>query len=117
MISVEREAKTVDEAILKGLAFIGLTLDEVRIEILEEGNKGFLSLGSKLAKVRITERAKDENVGVSFLEGLLDNMGFMARISATETPEAITFEISGENMGAIIGHRGETLDSTGFPCV
>lgn len=53
--SVETKGKSVDEAVFNGLQQLGLGIDEVDIEVLEEGTKGFLGLG-KHAVVRLTER-------------------------------------------------------------
>ena len=53
--SIEVKGKSVDEAVYNGLMQLGLGIDEVDIEILEEGGKGFLGIG-KSARVRLTER-------------------------------------------------------------
>jgi spoIIIJ-associated protein len=50
----------VDEAIFKGLDELGLSIDEVDIEILEEGGKRFLGMGNKQSQIRLTERDKQE---------------------------------------------------------
>lgn len=55
MESKEFKGKSVDEAIYNGLVAMGLSLDEVEIEVVQEGTKGFLGLG-KSAVVRLTER-------------------------------------------------------------
>lgn len=57
---LEIEAKTIDEAIFKGLEQMGLAFDEATIDILDEGSKGFLGLGGRLAKVRLTKREAQE---------------------------------------------------------
>ncbi|EGS32206.1 RNA-binding cell elongation regulator Jag/EloR [Megasphaera sp. UPII 135-E] len=57
MRSVEGTGKTIDDAIRSGLVHLGLIQDEVDIEILEEPKSGFLGFGSKLARVRLTEKA------------------------------------------------------------
>ena len=49
MAFVEAKGKTVDEAIFKGLEEMGLSLDEVDIDIVHEGGKGLLAL----AKARL----------------------------------------------------------------
>lgn len=54
MMSVEKTGKTIDDAITDALIEIGATTDEVDIEILERGSKGFLGLGAKEARVRVT---------------------------------------------------------------
>lgn len=54
--SVEITAPSVEEAILLGLTRLRATRDQVNIEVLAEGSKGFLGLGSREAKVRLTRR-------------------------------------------------------------
>ena len=57
---MEFTAKTEDEAIAKGLAYLGLDRDDVSVEILERGKTGFLGIGSVPAKVKLTYEAPDE---------------------------------------------------------
>lgn len=66
MRSIEKKAKTVDEAIWSGLQELQLNRDQVRVEIIEPGSKGFLGLGAKAAHVRLTEVQSEEKV--SFAE-------------------------------------------------
>ncbi len=54
--SVEITAPTVDEAVILGITRLGVTRDEVDIEIVDEGSRGFLGLGARDAVVRITRR-------------------------------------------------------------
>lgn len=54
--ALEVEGKSIDEAIFSGLEQMGLSFDEVDIEILQENSKGFLGIGKSLAKVRLTKR-------------------------------------------------------------
>ena len=60
MRSIEVQGKSVDEAIFRGLDQLGLSIDEVDIEILEEGGKRFLGIGTKQCMVRLTERDREE---------------------------------------------------------
>ncbi len=55
--SLEYIAATAEEAIQKGLTALNVTREEVDIEVLEAGSKGFLGIGSRQAKVRLTVRA------------------------------------------------------------
>lgn len=57
---LEVEGKTIDEAIFAGLEKMNLSFDEVDIEIIDSGNKGFLGIGSRLAKVRLTKRTEEQ---------------------------------------------------------
>ncbi len=52
--SLEIIAHTIEEAIEEGLEKLGLTMDEVEVEILDEGTKGIFGLGSRQARIRLT---------------------------------------------------------------
>lgn len=62
MRSIEVTGKTVDIAIFNGLQQLGLSIDEVAIEILQTETKGILGFGAKPAKVRLTEKPQEEVV-------------------------------------------------------
>ena len=57
MNTIEKTAKTVDEAIAEALAELGIDKDDAEIEILDEGSRGFLGLGGKEASVRVTAKS------------------------------------------------------------
>ena len=54
MKSIEKVARTVDEAITEALIELGASTDEVNIEIISKGSKGLLGIGAKQAKVKVT---------------------------------------------------------------
>jgi spoIIIJ-associated protein len=56
--SLDVSAKTVDEAIEVGLARLGLSRQQVTIEIIKEGKRGVFGLGAEEAVVRLTPRPK-----------------------------------------------------------
>src|SRR5574340_1425594 len=51
--TLEIIATSVEEAVAKGLSQLGLTEDAVEVEVLDSGSKGFLGLGTRLARVRL----------------------------------------------------------------
>lgn len=61
-ITIEKTAKTVDEAIDRALAELNVSMDEADVEILETGSKGIFGLGGKDAKVRVTVKDGDEPI-------------------------------------------------------
>lgn len=111
--SIEKTAKTVDEAI--DLALLHLKADRkmVDIEVIEAGNKGFLGfIGNKQAKVKVTLIENNSlKKATFFVNEVLSKMGVEADVDATEAEECINIKISGENVGLLIGRRGETLDA------
>ena len=107
--SIEVKAKTVDEAILNGLSELGLGIDQVDVEIVQEG-KGFLGLG-RSAVIRLTEKQTLASDAEQFLNELFVKMGVQATASAAEDEKSIKVDIAGDSTGILIGRRGETLDS------
>lgn len=112
MKSIEMIGKNVEDALQKALKKLNLNRDKVEIEILDEGSKGLFNLiGSKPAKIRV--KIKRDYVGEAkvFLNDILKNMNIKSNIEIKEEDNVININLSGDNMGLIIGHRGETLDS------
>jgi spoIIIJ-associated protein len=58
--NLEVIAPTIEEAIKNGLTDLGLTEEDVEIEILDEGSRGLFGLGSRLARVRLTVKSASE---------------------------------------------------------
>lgn len=135
--TLEKTARTEEDAIAAALAELGLDRDEVSVEILERAKSGFLGIGASPAVIRVSYEAPDEkpvekaaekpaaaaaqapvdeNADYAavreFLGGLLERMGVKAQISiAPKDNGGISVNLSGDGMGAIIGRRGETLDA------
>ncbi len=62
MREYEASAKTVEEAIEKGLQELGVSIGDVDVNVVEEGSKGLFGLfGSRMAKVRLTVKADRED--------------------------------------------------------
>lgn len=112
MRSIEMSGKTVDEAIEKALLELKTTRDEVEVEILEKGSKGLLfGIGSKPAQVKLTVVKNYCKEAREFLGSMLKSMNIEADIDIKEKNKNIIINLSGEDMGILIGYRGETLDS------
>lgn len=136
--SIEKSAKTEDLAIAAALEELGLSRDDVTVEILERAKSGFLGFGASPAKVKVSyevpdvvveepapvvveEAAAEEVVACentahekvyNFVNGLLEHMGVRANIEITEKEDGgINVNLSGKGMGVVIGRRGETLDA------
>ncbi len=116
MKSVEKTGKTVDEAIQAALEELGVKREEAKIEVLDEGAKGFLGiLGARPARVRVTvDNSLDAKVNAAreFLAGLLERMNVSAEIETEIGEDQLVYmRLSGRRMGVVIGRRGQTLDA------
>ncbi len=109
--TIEKTAKTKEEAIQLALTEIGATLDEVEVEVVEEGTKGFLGIGSKDAVVKVTYNDSSAKRAEKFLGRLFEIIGEEVKIDVTKDKENLSVELSGPDMGIVIGKRGETLDA------
>ena len=124
MESLEVTGKTVDEAIEKALAQLGVGRDDVEVVVVDKGRSGILGLGSGEAKVRVDLRSGDlVDLAKATIENILRIMGVKATVGLPETPvragagetgDNLTFNIDGEDAGLLIGRRGETLSSLQF---
>lgn len=110
---IEATGKTIEEAIENGLNMLGgIDRDLVSVEVLEKPKPGFLGLGGTSARVSISFEEDVVSKATGFLEELLNRMGAEAGIKAEQkSDETIVIELSGDNMGILIGRRGETLDA------
>lgn len=111
MLSVEKSAKTKDEAIAAALAELKASADEVEIEIIEEGSKGFLGIGNKNAVVKVTLIPNPAKRAEDFLNGLFTITNEDVTVDVNKTNDGLDIELSGPDMGIVIGKRGETLDA------
>ncbi len=123
MENLDISAKTVEEAIERGLRQMGLSRDEVEITVLNKGKSGFLGMGAEDAVVRLTPLApvKQKNdlaeATKVALEEILQRMKLNAHVElrsdVQEEAESdfppIALDVSGDDLGILIGRRGETL--------
>ena len=109
---VEKTGKTVQEAIDLALEDLQCSRDNVDIEVIEEGTKGIFGLiGNKVARVKVTIKESNSEKAKEFLVSVLEKMNVDAEIIAEETEDSILLKVKGDDIGIVIGRRGETLDS------
>ena len=109
--TIEKSAKTKEEAIELALSELGASLEEVEVEVIEEGSKGFLGIGSKDAVVKVTYSDSSEKRAEKFLDGLFEILGEEVKVDVKKNDDDLAVELSGPDMGIVIGKRGETLDA------
>jgi spoIIIJ-associated protein len=133
--TLEIIAPSVEEALAQGLPQLGVTKDQVEVEIVDEGNRGFLGFGARQMRIRLSLKAQAEAQSLPDVEGpaashdpllnfsiqaareLLVKMKLSARVSAVygetdpsgDTP--ILIDIQGDDLSILIGRRAETLNA------
>ena len=116
---VTEEAKSVDDAIEKGLHRLGVSRDEVEIEVLEEGSKGVLGIiGGSQARVRLKLRdytgaavVKIEEIVAGLLK--LMDISSQVRVELQGDTYAVDIETAGAD-GLLIGKKGQNLEALTF---
>ncbi len=110
---IEITARTVDDAITEGLIKLGTTSDKIETEIIEKGSSGFLGIGSKPAVVKIWKKFTIKDFIVDFLSDVFRAMDMKVdiTINVSEDEKNVDVELKGDDMGVLIGKRGQTLDS------
>ena len=113
---IEVSAKTVNEAITEACQKFGVTSDRLEYEVIEEGSSGFLGIGSKPAMIKAAVKVIEvslEDRAKTFLNDVFSamDMNVVVDVIYNETERAMDIELSGDEMGVLIGKRGQTLDS------
>lgn len=108
--------KTVDEAINTACEKLNTERDKVSIEILELPSKRLLGLlGASDAKVKVTYEETVEDRAKNYLNNIIEKMDLGdVVVDTTEGDNGIKFDLKGDDLGIIIGHRGETLDAVQY---
>lgn len=136
--TLEVIAPSVDEAIDKGVAELGVDEGQVEVEILDEGGSGFLGLGGRQARVRLTVKGSPKisraqapvaplsaseaenlvSITKATVSELLEHMGVRAEANAKMgeadepgMPAPVLVDIQGGDLSYLIGRRAETLNA------
>ena len=110
---IEFKGKTVDDAITEATIQFGVTSDDLIYEVIEKGSTGFLGINKKLAVIRAKKKDTLEDIVQEFLENLFKVMEVETVVDIKYNDEDKTMDINltGPEMGVLIGKRGQTLDS------
>ena len=111
---IEITAKTVDEAITEALIKLGTTSDNIEYQVIEKESSGFLGIfNNKPAKIKARCKYTPDGAASKFLTQVFDQMNLKVNldIKYDELESKLDIDLSGEDMGVLIGKRGQTLDS------
>lgn len=126
MNSIEKTGKTVEEAKENVLKELNIdNLDKLKWEILEEPTSGIFGIGTKEAKVRAVVKDKTEKKSESessavdvkakeVLNQIIKYLGIQVDFKEQKEEDRITIDITGSDIGILIGKRGQTLKALQF---
>ncbi len=121
MRQIEISAPTVEEATSQALQELGVNRTQVDVEVLDEGKTGMLGIGKENARIRVTVIDGNDDSRLKTIEdvlmGLLERLDLAAEIHTEnalvadeeEQAQPVVLDISGEELGILIGRRGQTL--------
>ena len=110
---MEFSAKTVSDAITDACQKLEVTSDRLEVVVVEEGSAGFLGIGSKLALIKARVKCSVTDNAKNFLAEVFEAMDMTVVIDVKydEEEKSMDIDLSGDEMGVLIGKRGQTLDS------
>jgi spoIIIJ-associated protein len=113
METIEITAGTVEQAIEKAEAQLGLSRDQLKVEVIREGRSGILGVGGREAVIKVSSTTLPEEDAAShvleILDKLLGLMGVQGNIQVLSAESPLELNVKGEDLGILIGRRGQTL--------
>ena len=115
MKSAEGRGRTLDEAVDAALIELQESRRHVDVKIVSETPEEtvvevtVLDESSAAAPTTAAPANGKAEAARTLVEGLLKHMGVRAQVTVRQGAEPITLDISGRDLGALIGWRGETL--------
>ena len=110
---IEISAKTLEDAITEACQKLSITSDKLDYIVVEEGSNGFLGIGSKPSVIKARVKGSLTDVAKEFLNDVFAamNMNVVINVKYDEAEKTMDIDLSGDEMGVLIGKRGQTLDS------
>lgn len=109
----EYTGKTVEDAVMEAAIQLETSSDKLEYEVLDKGSSGFLGIGSRPAKIRACKVLDRKGRVEEFLKQVFGAMNMVVQITIEEDQEenTLNIDLAGDDMGTLIGKRGQTLDS------
>ena len=113
---IEITAKTVNDAITEACQKLSIPSSKLEYEVLEEGSTGFLGIGAKAAKIKARVKEEEKTVDMVAKDFLTEvfkamNLPVVLNIKYDDIERVLDIDLAGDDMGVLIGKRGQTLDS------
>lgn len=110
----EFTGKNVEEALTSACEAFSAHSEELEYEVIDKGSTGVFGLGSRPAVIKAAKKETSlEAVAKEFLTGVFKTMDMEVEIESEydEVEKEMSLNLIGDDMGILIGKRGQTLDS------
>ena len=108
----EYTGKNIDDALTNACVDLGTTTDKLEYEVISKGSNGILGIGSKPAVIKARKNQSIEDIAREFLGKVFEAMELTVKINMDINEEdGVNIDLVGDDMGILIGKRGQTLDS------
>lgn len=112
MREVTASGHTIEDAVQSALRQLNMIEEDVEIEVIDAGKKGFLGIfGSTRSVVKVIEKRDILADTETFLRNIATNMGVDIQIETEKFDNHVTFNLSGDKIAILIGKRGKTLNA------
>ena len=110
---IEISAKSLEDAITEACQKLSITSDKLDYVVVEEGSNGFLGIGSKPSVIKARVKGSLSDIAKEFLNDVFAamNLTVVVDVKYDEAEKTMDIDLSGDEMGVLIGKRGQTLDS------
>lgn len=110
---IEISAKTLNDAITEACQKLEVSSDKLVYDVIDEGASGFLGIGAKPAVIRACVKCSVTDDAKNFLNEVFAamKMTVVVNVEYNEAEKNMDIELNGDDMGVLIGKRGQTLDS------
>ena len=109
----EYTGKNIDDALTNACVDLGTTTDKLEYEVISKGSNGILGIGSKPAVIKARKNQSIEDIAREFLGKVFEAMELTVKINMdiNEEDGVVNIDLVGDDMGILIGKRGQTLDA------
>lgn len=110
---ISYSAKSVDEALALASSELNLPAEGLKYEVVSEAKKGLFGIGSQDAVINVTLEQTPDQLALEFVRKILEDLELPTdTLKMEEVDEKeVKITVMGDDMGLIIGHHGEILES------
>ena len=107
---IQISGKTRSEAIEKAMEKFGVGEENLDIQVVDEGSRGFLGIGAKDYVINVKKIVNKEEIIRSYLKKIYDCLDIRIDVRVEEEEDTVRVFVTGEGSSILIGRHGESLD-------